>query len=177
MKSWKAMGLFFLVLVVSGLIFGCSDEPPPFYAGSGGGGKTAKGYQVKHWFEKDENEINQAKEAVKYAGVQWREQAQKALERAREKRNLKVEIRGPAAKLIVMVIGQDGNALRTREIEKEKMMDNIETISFGIWPGGLGDGSIGVYGIKPGDYSLVVKTFEPEKIVYKAAIKWPPTED
>lgn len=175
MKNWKRIGLFFLVLVISGLIFGCSEK---------GSGKTTEGYQVEYWFGKDHYTITRTKQKVegleaavkRFTGQEgWENALQEAhlslilarrdLESALNNRDLNVEIKGPATDLIVMIIGQDGSAVLTEEIEKKEMMDNIEVKVFDI---------TNPYNIKkPGVYSLVVKTFEPEKVIYKAAIKLP----
>jgi len=204
MKSWKAMGLFFLVLVVSGLIFGCSDDPPPFYAGSGGGGK----YQVKYQWQKDERGITEYKEQIKtledkvkeeekiykerlqqrgpISPINWAEVHRRELqssygklEELQKQREwlLKIEIRGPAAELRVMVLQQNGEMITTEKISREDMMDNIEKVDFKVWEDKSKDElKIDYKDIKPGVYSLVVKTFEPEKIVYKAKISLPNEE-
>ena len=143
-----------------------------------------KGYQVKYWFEKRDEKIDHCKQRVEECKVKVRDAefeliqraryedlkvAQRNLESALKERKLKVEIKGPAVDtdLIVEIVGQEGEWINGERIYKEKMMDNIEVISFYLHFGH----------IKPGVYSLVVKEFEPEKIIYKAAIKLPLTED
>jgi len=77
-----------------------------------------------------------------------------------------------------MVLQQNGEMITTEKISREDMMDNIEKVDFKVWEDKSKDElKIDYKDIKPGVYSLVVKTFEPEKIVYKAKISLPPTED
>lgn len=159
------------------------------------GGKTTKGYQVNYWLERDEIGIRFAKQAFEMYKARlescqlswdrslWEPQfkkAQEVLERAYKKRFLKVEIRGPAVDLIVMIIRQDGSAVSTKKINKEKMMDNIEVVRFDVDTAFTKDTEddwrLDGHDIEQGVHSLVVKQFEPERVIHKTKVELPPTD-
>ena len=72
---------------------------------------------------------------------------------------LELTIRGKAAKIAVLLI-EPGGETRTEIISEENMIDNFETATFSR-----------VF-LKPGAYEVVIKTFTPEKIVYKKKIEF-----
>jgi len=118
--------------------------------------------------------------------------ARRELERFQKEKKwfLKVRIKGPAADLVVMVTGQEGGAVCQERISREDMMDNVQTAAFEIEDAavfGIEDENSRIWisvvprefgsptsHLKPGDYSLVVKNFVSEKVIYKASIKLPP---
>ena len=73
--------------------------------------------------------------------------------------DLSITIKGKAARLAVMLINPNGKT-SVRTIENEDMIDNIEILSW-----------VNREPLKPGTYTLVVKTFDPEKVVYKKELE------
>ncbi len=79
---------------------------------------------------------------------------------------LEVKIKGRATDLAVMLIAPNEEVIKIREISKRDLIDNIEeiTLYFKRTP-------------KPQEtYFLVIKTIEPEKVVYKQKIEFETAE-
>jgi len=96
---------------------------------------------------------------------------------------LEVEIKGPAYKLAVMLTNPEGET-EIEIIEKEEMIDNIEAVRVGwhSWEGKLrGFRELyyepwrdrGKKGPEPLlTYTLLIKTFNPEKVVFRENLKF-----
>ena len=76
---------------------------------------------------------------------------------------LEVKVKGPAAKLAVILINPKEET-DTEIIEEEKMIDNVETVVVR-----MGEA---LEPLKPGTYRLLIKRFNPEKVVYRENLKF-----
>lgn len=73
--------------------------------------------------------------------------------------DLVVTIRGPAARRLGVVVTDPEGRTLTAIVEKEDLIDNVETVEGGDWPVG--------YAFKPGTYTVTVKFIEPEEVIYR----------
>ncbi len=86
---------------------------------------------------------------------------------------LEVKVKGPAAKLAIILANPKGET-DIKIVSEEKMIDNIETVYIG-WERRMAATTYShLWGHKAGapTYTLLVKTFEPEKVVYRENLKF-----